>query len=77
MEERQGRLFDEDMSIYEALLAHPKARDVLVANGMGCVACMGSHIETIADGAEMHGVEPRRLLDELNSLTKLGTSEAH
>lgn len=60
--------FRKDMSIYDALLAHPRARDVFVAHGMGCVACMASTTETIANGAEMHGVQAEALIDELNRM---------
>lgn len=60
--------FTQDMSIYEALQAHPRAREVFVAHGMGCSACMASTAETIANGARMHGVEADALIDELNRL---------
>lgn len=60
--------FTEDMSIYDALQAHPKARDVFVAHGMGCIACMASTMESIAGGAAMHGVDARVILDDLNAL---------
>lgn len=60
--------FTEEMSIYEALQAHPKARDVFVAHGMGCIACMASTMESIAGGAAMHGVDAKVILDDLNAL---------
>jgi len=64
--------FTEDMSIYDALQAHPKAREVFVAHGMGCIACMASTMETIAGGAEMHGVDAKIIVDELNKLVDEG-----
>lgn len=56
------------MSIMEALQADPRARDVFVAFGMGCIGCMGVSMETIEDGAKMHGIDPETVLAELNKL---------
>lgn len=68
--------FTEDMSIYDALQAHPRARDVFVAHGMGCVACMASTMESIAGGAEMHGVDAAVIVDDLNRLSDETDPEA-
>ena len=56
----------------EALQANPRAREVFVAFGMGCTGCMGVSMETIEDGAKMHGIDPEMVLAELN---KLGSPE--
>jgi hybrid cluster-associated redox disulfide protein len=55
----------------EALQADPRARDVFAAHGMGCIGCMGVSMESIEDGARMHGIDPDVVLSELNSLTSL------
>lgn len=52
----------------EALQADPRARDVFAAHGMGCIGCMGVSIETIEDGAKMHGIDPEAVLADLNKL---------
>ena len=56
------------MSILEAIQADPRARDVFSAYGMGCVGCMGVSMESIEDGARMHGIDPQAVLDALNKL---------
>jgi hybrid cluster-associated redox disulfide protein len=56
------------MSMLEALQADPRARDVFAAHGMGCVGCMGVSVESIEDGARMHGIDPDLVLGELNRL---------
>jgi hybrid cluster-associated redox disulfide protein len=56
------------MSIMEALQADPRAREVFVAYGMGCIGCMGVSVESIEDGAKMHGIDPRTIVAELNKL---------
>lgn len=50
----------------EALQADPRVRDVFVAYGMGCVGCMGVSMESIEDGARMHGLDPDAVVAELN-----------
>lgn len=53
----------------EALQADPRARDVFAAHGMGCIGCMGVSMESIEDGAKMHGIDPEIVLSELNKLS--------
>ncbi len=55
----------------EALQADPRAREVFAAHGMGCVGCMGVSMESIEDGAKMHGIDPEMVLAELNRLVAL------
>ena len=64
-------IFTKDMSIMEALQADPRARDVFTAYGMGCIGCMGVSMESIEDGAKMHGIDPALVVGELNKLVPL------
>lgn len=64
-------IFTKDMSIMEALQADPRARDVFVAHGMGCIGCMGVSMESIEDGAKMHGLSVETIVGELNRLGTL------
>lgn len=64
-------IFTRDMSIMEALQADPRARDVFTAYGMGCIGCMGVSMESIEEGAKMHGIDPDAVLQELNKLVPL------
>jgi len=54
--------------IIDVLRAYPQARAVFAAHGMGCIGCMGSEVETIENGARMHGINVEALLVELNEL---------
>ena len=65
---REAVIFTKDMSIMEALQANPRAREVFVAFGMGCIGCMGVSLESIEDGAKMHSIDPEAVLAELNKL---------
>ncbi len=60
----------------EALQADPRAREVFAAHGMGCVGCMGVSMESIEDGAKMHGIDPQVVLGELNGLAALPEEES-
>jgi hybrid cluster-associated redox disulfide protein len=69
-------IFTKDMSIMEALQADPRARDVFTAYGMGFIGCMGVSMESIEDGAKMHGIDPEAVVGELNKLVSLGQPQA-
>lgn len=61
--------FSKDMPIFQALAAHPGARDVFESHGMACCLCIGAQSETIEAGATLHQVDPDVVVDELNSLS--------
>lgn len=61
-------IFTKDMSILEALQVDPRVRDVFTSHGMGCLGCMGVSLESIEEGAKMHGIDPDVVLSELNRL---------
>ena len=69
-------IFTKDMSMMEALQADPRAKDVFAAYGMGCIGCMGVSMESVEDGAKMHGIDPNAVVAELNKLVPLESSEA-
>jgi hybrid cluster-associated redox disulfide protein len=60
--------FSKDMSIFEALAADPRAREVFERHGMACSLCIGAHSETVEAGAILHQVDPETVVAELNQL---------
>jgi hybrid cluster-associated redox disulfide protein len=74
--EKEMAIFTKDMSIMEALQADPRAREVFTAYGMGCIGCMGVSMESIEDGAKMHGIDPDSVLEDLNRLASVDQSPA-
>ena len=68
-------IFTKDMSMIEALQADPRAKDVFAAYGMGCIGCMGVSMESIEDGAKMHGIDPNAVVAELNKLLLVAESQ--
>lgn len=63
--------FTKDMSILDALQADPRARQIFEAHGMGCIGCLGATMESIENGAKMHGIEPSEIIADLNGLPPL------
>lgn len=61
------------MRIIDLLERYPEAKEVLVAHGMGCCDCMGASLETLENGAHMHGIDLSKLMEELDK--KLGHKE--
>ena len=57
---------NENMSIAEVLKAKPEAAKILMSYGMHCVGCAIASGETIAQAAGVHGIDLKKLVDELN-----------
>ena len=46
----------KDMIIHDILMARQDAAEILIAYGMGCVACPSSQMETLEEAAAVHGM---------------------
>ena len=56
-----------DMTIVQVMRARPDAVEKLLNMGMGCGGCQFAMMETIEQGAMVHGLDVDRVLKELNS----------
>lgn len=59
----------KDMTIGEIIRLNPRNAEVLMNFGMGCVGCPSAQGETLAEAAQVHGIELDNLLRALNSLS--------
>lgn len=59
-----------DMSFAELIREHPEAVKVFLKHGMHCIGCPMAMRETIAEGAQAHGLDVKKLIDELNKSIK-------
>ena len=59
----------KETTLHKAIKANPNAVKVFDKFGMGCEMCSAGRTESIEWGAAMHGVEPGKLLRELNATT--------
>lgn len=56
-----------DMLVKDVLAAHPETAAVLAAHGLPCSSCLASSLETVADVANAHELDPGALLEALSS----------
>ena len=56
----------ENTLIMEAIEINPRAGEILIGYGMHCLGCAIAHGETIAEAAEVHGIDLEKLLEDLN-----------
>lgn len=65
-------VFNELMTVEDALALHPKARWVFAAYQIsGCVDCSSSNAETLAEVADGYRFDLGQFLGDLNSLLAL------
>lgn len=57
----------KNMTIGEVLMVKPTASVVLAKHGFHCMGCPMSQMETLEQGAKVHGIDVSKLLKELNS----------
>jgi hybrid cluster-associated redox disulfide protein len=59
--------FNKDSSRAEVLQNCPGAAEIFSEHGLNCCECMGADVETIGQGALLHGLDIDELLKHLNS----------
>jgi len=52
--------------IGEALRINPRAAEILMRYGMGCLGCPSAQMESLEQAAMVHGIDLEKLLEELN-----------
>jgi hybrid cluster-associated redox disulfide protein len=55
------------MTIFQAMRVRPDSVEKLLNMGMGCGGCQFAMMETIEQGAIVHGLDVKKVLKELNS----------
>ncbi|NMB10232.1 MAG: DUF1858 domain-containing protein [Tissierellia bacterium] len=56
----------KDMLIGDIIRSHPESVEVLLQNGLSCVGCPASQMESLEEAAMVHGLDVNHLLKELN-----------
>lgn len=56
----------KDMTISEAVAKYPETIEVFLEYGMGCFGCGIAQFETIEQGATVHGIKLKKLMEALN-----------
>lgn len=60
----------KNMYFYEVLSKYPETIEIFFKHNMHCVGCAVSRFETLEQGALAHGIEPDKLVEELNKKIK-------
>ncbi len=60
----------KDMTIGEIIRLNPKSAETLMTFGMGCVGCPSAQGETLAEAAQVHGIDVENLVRALNALDR-------
>ena len=58
--------FNKDTKIGELLEVAPEKAEILMEAGMHCLGCPASQAETLAEACEVHGIDVKELLENLN-----------
>ena len=59
-------MITREMTIGEILRINPDSAEVLMSIGMHCLGCPSSQMETIAEAAMVHGIDPDDLVNDIN-----------
>jgi len=54
------------MTIGQVIREHPDSVPIFLKNGLTCIGCPMSSMETVEQGAEAHGIDVEKLISELN-----------
>jgi len=61
---------NKKMSFGEIMNRYPEAAEILMKKGMHCMGCGMAMFETLEQGAIMHGLNPDKLVSEINRKIK-------
>ena len=57
---------NKNMTFAEVMRQSPESAEVFFENGMHCMGCAMGVAETVEQGALAHGVNPDKLVDDIN-----------
>ena len=58
------------MTIKEVVEKYPQTVEVFMKHGMHCIGCAAAHFENIEQGAGAHGIDIKKLIEDLNKAVK-------
>lgn len=56
----------KEMSIIDIVQNYPETIEVFARNGLGCIGCAAARFENLEAGARVHGLDPDKLIEEIN-----------
>lgn len=67
---KETKKITKEMNFNEIIWKYPEAAEILMEKGMHCIGCPMAMQETLEDGARAHGLDPDKLVEELNKKLK-------
>lgn len=59
-------LVNKNMTFGEILNRYPAAGEIILSKGLHCIGCGMAMYESLEQGAIMHGINPDKLVKEIN-----------
>ena len=60
----------KDMGLIEIVQAYPETIEVFQRYGLGCIGCAAARFENLEAGAKVHGIDPDKMVEDLNAAIK-------
>jgi hybrid cluster-associated redox disulfide protein len=60
----------KDMPIGEVVNKYPQTIEVFFKHGLHCIGCAAAAFENIEQGAQAHGIDVDKLMEDLNKAVK-------
>jgi len=67
---KKKQLITKNMAISEVIARYPDTIPVLMRTGMHCIGCPMAMQETLEEGLAAHGLDVKKIIDELNKVAK-------
>ena len=64
----ENKKITKEMKIEEILQKYPETLSVFLKHGFHCLGCAAASFENLAAGAEAHGIDVEKLVEELNQV---------
>lgn len=64
--QKEKRGIEANMSFRAILESYPEVAQILLDKGMHCIGCPMAMQETLEQGAKMHNLNVKKLVEELN-----------
>jgi hybrid cluster-associated redox disulfide protein len=58
----------KDMGLVEIIQSYPETIEIFQKYGFGCLGCAAARFENLEAGAKVHGVDPDKMVEEMNQL---------
>jgi len=60
-------MITKDTIIAQIIETNPKAVEILMGYGMGCIGCPSAQLERLEQACEIHGLDLEEVLNKLNA----------